>query len=304
MTIRRVLFITLALFIALACNAQTAYHSYINRYAGMAVDQMKRYGIPASIILAQGLIESAAGTSQLATKANNHFGIKVGPAWTGPYMIMADDRPDDKFRVYRSVSESFEDHSLFLRNGSRYAFLFDLKANDYKAWARGLKQAGYATNPAYANTLINTIERYNLTAFDLNQHDSRELRNLQKEERKLQNRAKGHTVRKCNKQYYIIAQQGDTYATLARLMHNKEKRLREYNDVDETYMLKAGDVVYLGKKQKRAAETTNNKYHTMETGESLYSIAQHYGIRLKSLCKMNPIRRNYHFMVGDKIRIK
>lgn len=302
--IYRIFFITLATLVSLMGKAQTIYNSYIDKYAGMAVEQMKRHGVPASITLAQGLIESAAGTSRLAKKANNHFGIKVGSTWTGPYMIMSDDRPDDKFRVYRSVSDSFEDHSLFLRNGSRYAFLFDLKINDYKAWARGLKQAGYATSPTYANTLINTIERYNLTTFDFNAHDSRELRHQQKEERKLQARAKGHTVRKCNNQYYIIAQEGDTYASLARLMRNKEKRLREYNDVDENYVLKAGDVVYLGKKQKRAAASITNKYHFMEEGESLYAIAQRYGIRLKSLCKMNPIRRNYRFKVGDKIRIR
>lgn len=302
--IYKIFFITLTTLISLTGKAQTVYNNYINKYAGMAVEQMKRHGVPASITLAQGLIESAAGTSRLAQKANNHFGIKVGTTWTGPYMIMADDRPNDKFRVYRSVTESFEDHSLFLRNGSRYAFLFNLKANDYKGWARGLKQAGYATSPTYANTLINTIERYNLTTFDLNAHDSRELRHQQREERKLQNRAKGHTVRKCNSQYYIIAQEGDTYASLARLMRNKEKRLREYNDVDESYALKTGDVVYLGKKQKRAAASIANKYHIMEEGESLYAIAQRYGIRLKSLCKMNPIRRNYRFKVGDKIKIK
>ena len=217
---------------------------------------------------------------------------------------MSDDRPDDRFRVYRSVAASYEDHSLFLRNGSRYAFLFDLDATDYKAWARGLKKAGYATSPTYANTLINTIERYNLSVYDQSAHESRELRHQQKEERKMQARAKGHTVRRCNNQYYIVAQEGDTYASVAKMMHTKEKRLRTYNDVDESYTLKRGDVVYLGKKEKRASESIEGKYHTMEAGESLYSISQRYGIRLKSLCKMNPIRRSYHFKVGDQIRIK
>ena len=120
----------------------------------------------------------------------------------------------------------------------------------------------------------------------------------------MQARAKGHTVRRCNNQYYIVAQEGDTYASVAKMMHTKEKRLRTYNDVDESYTLKRGDVVYLGKKEKRASESIEGKYHTMEAGESLYSISQRYGIRLKSLCKMNPIRRSYHFKVGDQIRIK
>lgn len=304
MTIRKITILTLLAVLSLTCGAQSTYERYINQYAGMAVEQMKRHGIPASITLAQGLIESAAGTSRLARKGNNHFGIKVGSTWTGPYMVMSDDRPDDKFRVYRSVAESFEDHSLFLRNGSRYSFLFGLKQSDYKAWARGLKTAGYATSPTYANTLINTIERYNLSSYDLSSRDSREARHQQKEEQKMQKRAKGHTIRKCNNQYYILAKEGDTYTSISKMMHVKEKKLRYYNDVDETYQLKTGDVIYLGKKQKRAADSYDGKYHTMEAGESLYSISQRYGIRLKSLCKMNPIRRNYHFKVGDNIRIK
>lgn len=304
MTIRKIKLLTLLLFLSMACGAQTTYECYINQYASMAVDQMKRYGIPASITLAQGLIESAAGTSRLARKGNNHFGIKVGSAWTGPYMVVADDRPDDRFRVYRSVAESYEDHSLFLRKGSRYASLFKLKPTDYKAWAHGLKSAGYATNPAYASTLINTIERYNLSAYDAGLHISREQRHHLKEEQKMQQRAKGHTVRKCNGQYYVISKAGDTFASIARMMHIKEKKLRAYNDVDDSFVLQAGVPVYLGNKQKRADKGIDGKYHIMEEGESLYSIAQRYGIRLKSLCKKNPIRSNYHFKVGDRIRIK
>lgn len=304
MTIRKITLLTLLAILSFTCDAQTTYERYINQYAGMAVDQMKRHGIPASITLAQGLIESAAGTSRLARKGNNHFGIKVGSTWKGPYMVMSDDRPDDKFRVYRSAAESFEDHSLFLRNGSRYASLFDLKQTDYKGWARGLKSAGYATSPTYASTLINTIERYNLTTYDISAHLSREERHQQKEEQKMQQRAKGHTVRKCNGQYYVLAKTGDTFASIGKMMHIKEKKLRTFNDVDETFTLQAGSPVYLGKKQKRADKGIDGKYHIMEEGESLYSIAQRYGIRLKSLCKMNPIRRNYHFQVGDRIRIK
>lgn len=133
MTTRNLIILLLCALTTLPLRAQTsAYDRYIDRYSSMAVDQMKRYGIPASITLAQGLLESAAGMSRLATKGNNHFGIKVGGTWTGPYMVMADDRPDDKFRVYRSAAESYEDHSKFLRTGRRYAFLFDLRLTDYK----------------------------------------------------------------------------------------------------------------------------------------------------------------------------
>lgn len=288
----------------LSLFGQDRYQAYIDRYADMAVEQMKRYQIPASITLAQGLLESGAGRSRLATEANNHFGIKVGMNWTGPYIIMSDDRPDDRFRVYRNARESYEDHSLFLRNGRRYAFLFDLRPTDYKGWAHGLKKAGYATNPRYAHSLIELIERYNLDAYDGKK--KHEKHHTHKEEKKLEQleATSGHTVRRCNEQYYIIAREGDTYASLARRMKLKEKKLRAYNDVTPDYRLKTGDIVYLGKKRKRAARDMKRRYHVMEDGESLHSISQRFGIRLSSLCKMNPIENGYRFRVGDEIKIK
>lgn len=284
-------------------RAQKAlYERYIAQYADMAVEQMERYGVPASITLAQGLLESRAGTSRLATKGNNHFGIKCGGVWKGPYMLMTDDAPNEKFRVYKNAKESYEDHSKFLRNGRRYAFLFELKRTDYKGWARGLKKAGYATSPTYASSLIELIERYHLTAYD---EGKRKHRHEESEQEKLQARAGSeHTVRRCNGQYYIVAQAGDTYASLAQLMKAREKKLRQYNDVDEHYKLRPGDIVYLGKKARHADRSMKRRYHVMEAGESLYSISQRYGIRLASLCKMNPIKSDYHFKVGDEIKIR
>ena len=307
MTIRNLILIILSTLTTLTASAQTsAYDRYIDRYSGMAVDQMKRYGIPASITLAQGLLESAAGMSRLATKGNNHFGIKVGGTWTGPYMVMADDRPDDKFRVYRSVAESYEDHSKFLRTGRRYAFLFDLRPTDYKGWARGLKQAGYATSPTYAQGLINLIEKYNLQRFDgkHHHHEKAEERHERKEQQRLQQQAFDREVRRCNGQFYVIARSGDTFASLARIFRIKEEKLRKYNDVDQSYRLRQDNVVYLGKKRKKADRSMKRRYHVMREGESLYSIAQMYGIRLSSLCKMNPIKSDYVFRVGDEIKIK
>lgn len=305
MTLRKYLLSLLLVCATLGANAQAGlYERYINRYSEMAVDQMNRYGIPASITLAQGLLESAAGTSRLATEANNHFGIKVGNNWTGKYMVMADDRPDDRFRVYRNAAESYEDHSKFLRNGRRYAFLFDLKKTDYKGWARGLKKAGYATSPTYASALISLIERYNLQQYDGQKASSRAQQSGDKAQNKMQAKITDHKVRRCNGQYYVIAQAGDTYASLARKLKTKEKKLREYNDVPADYRLKAGDIVYLGKKRKKADKTMKRRYHVMQQGESLYSISQTFGIRLSSLCKMNPIDGNYRFKVGDEIKIK
>lgn len=279
------------------------YEQYIDRYAGMAVDQMKRHGVPASITLAQGLLESAAGTSTLARKGNNHFGIKTGGRWKGPYMLMTDDAPNEKFRVYKNAAESYEDHSRFLRYGPRYAFLFNLSPHDYKGWARGLKKAGYATNPRYAELLINLIERYELDQYDKKRKESRHQRHEREERAELES-AFGITIRRCNGQYYVIARRGDTFASLARALRTKEKKLRKYNEVDATYTLSQGDIVYLGQKAKKADKRLGTKYHTMAAGESLYQISQRYGIRLSSLCKMNPIADNYHFKEGDRIRIR
>lgn len=296
-----------ALLLSLLCPpaiwAQTGlYQRYVNRYADMAVEQMERYGVPASITLAQGLLESRAGTSRLVTEGNNHFGIKCGGSWKGRYMLMTDDAPNEKFRVYKNAAESYEDHSLFLKQNRRYSSLFNLKPTDYKGWAYGLKKAGYATSPTYATSLINLIEKYQLTAYD---ESRRKLRHTVSEQEKLQSQAGNlYPVRRCNEQYYLVAREGDTYASLAKLMHTKEKKLRKYNDVDESYRLKRGDIVYLGKKRKRAARSMKRHYHVMEAGESLYSISQRYGIRLSSLCKMNPIDGSYRFKVGDEIKIK
>lgn len=302
--LRRFLLLSCLCFLpCVLCAQSSLYQKYIDRYSTMAVDQMHRYGVPASITLAQGLLESAAGTSRLATQGNNHFGIKCGGVWKGPYMLMNDDAPNEKFRVYGSAAESYEDHSKFLRNGRRYAALFDLKRTDYKGWARGLKQAGYATSPTYAASLIELIEKYRLDRYDHAGHHRHAEKQAQ-EQQKWQARAGHHVVRRCNGQYYIVAEAGDTYASVARSMKTKEKKLRQYNDVPDDYRLKAGDIVYLGKKRKKADSSMKRRYHVMESGESLYTISQRYGIRLRSLCKMNPIGQDEHFQVGDEIKLR
>lgn len=300
---RLLLLLYLCLLSGSLCAQSSLYQAYIERYSAMAVDQMHRYGVPASITLAQGLLESAAGTSRLATQGNNHFGIKCGGVWKGPYMLMNDDAPNEKFRVYGSAAESYEDHSKFLRNGRRYAALFGLKRTDYKGWARGLKQAGYATSPTYAASLIELIEKYRLDRYDHAGHQRHAEKQAQ-EQQKWQARAGHHVVRRCNGQYYIVAEAGDTYASVARSMKTKERKLRQYNDVPDDYRLKAGDIVYLGKKRKKADSSMKRRYHVMEPGESLYTISQRYGIRLRSLCKMNPIGQDEHFQVGDEIKLR
>ena len=140
--------------------------NYIERYKDIAMREMQEYKIPASITLAQGLLESGNGKSELSRKSNNHFGIKCHKDWTGKRTYHDDDEKGECFRVYDDPEQSYRDHSVFLRKGQRYAFLFDLKITDYKGWAKGLKQAGYATLPVYANILIKLIEEYNLTQYD------------------------------------------------------------------------------------------------------------------------------------------
>ena len=188
------------LFVSVAAQAQrrnARYNEYIKIYAPLAVEQMQQHKIPASITLAQGLLESGAGYSELARKSNNHFGIKCGGNWKGRTVRHDDDRRQECFRAYRHPKESYEDHSIFLKRGARYAFLFDLKITDYKGWARGLKKAGYATDPSYANRLITIIEDYELYKYDSKGGSKREARNWEKELKKKPWLAHPHQVYIC-----------------------------------------------------------------------------------------------------------
>ncbi len=285
---------------AYAQRTNQAYWSYIDKYKGMAIEQMQKYRIPASITLAQGLLESAAGRSTLATEANNHFGIKCGGSWTGPYVLRNDDAPNEKFRKYRSAAESFEDHSRFLQ-GRRYQNLFKLSITDYKGWARGLKQAGYATNPAYAESLIRIIEMYNLQQFD-----SGKLQKTQSASKtKKDDFFSRHNVYRNNKNYFIIVEIGDDMATISRETGISLKKLYRYNDLPLDYAPTQGDVIYLQKKRKLASrEFRKNPIHIVEQNQSMWDIAQLYGIRMEYLYKMNQMGPEYAPKIGDILRIR
>lgn len=288
-----------------AQSTQQQWWTYINLYADMAVDQMQRYGIPASIILAQGLCESSAGRSRLAKEAHNHFGIKVGTSWTGPYIVMADDTPKDRFRVYRTDDESYEDHSLFLRRNSRYASLFQLSKTDYKGWARGLKRCGYATNPRYADMLISVIERYNLTQFDSRTSGRYHARTTTTAQQQAESTFfANHIVYKNNGVYMIVANADDTWETIARETGVKPWKLLKYNDLPADYMLQTGDIVYLQKKKRRADKAFRGQPHTVEAGESMYTISQRYAIRLERLYRMNDLPATYQPQIGDILRVR
>ncbi len=286
--------------VALAQRTNQAYWSYIDRYKGMAIEQMHKYRIPASITLAQGLLESSAGRSTLATEANNHFGIKCGGSWTGPYVLRNDDAPNEKFRKYRSAAESYEDHSRFLQ-GRRYQGLFQLSPTDYKGWARGLKQAGYATNPAYAESLIRIIEMYNLQQFDSGKlsHNKSAVKTPKDDF------FARHTIYRNNKNYFIIVEIGDDMATISRETGVSLKRLYKYNDLPRDYAPTQGDVLYLQKKRKEASrEFRKNPIHIVEPNQSMFDIAQLYGLRLECLYKLNQVGTDYAPQVGDILRIR
>lgn len=291
------------LLVSLFAKAQTGlYEQYIEQYKGLAIQQMNRHGIPASITLAQGLLESGAGTSLLAQKANNHFGIKVGGTWTGPYMLRDDDSRGEKFRVYASPEHSYEDHSLFLTTRPRYASLFRLDKTDYKGWAHGLKAAGYATNPRYAHSLISIIERYDLSRFDGAGAAARATYSPASPAPAAAVAAMD--VKCCNDVLYVVAREGDSFASLSGRLGIKEKKLRRYNEVGDDYTLARGDVVFIEKKKTKAAPALEGKYHTVAAGESLHSISQRYALRLSALYGLNELPADYAVKVGDRLRLR
>ena len=269
------------------------YVAYINKYDKLAVEHMKKHRIPASITLAQGLLESGAGTSQLASKSNNHFGIKCGSNWRGRTVRHDDDARNECFRAYRNPKDSYEDHSLFLKRGSRYAFLFKLRTTDYKGWARGLKKAGYATDPSYANRLIKIIEDYDLDKYDRRRGFS------SKVESTILN---PHQVYIANDIAYIIARHGDTFESLDKEFDISKKKLASYNDLHREYTLTNGEIIYLKDKKKKALKLYTA--YVVRGGDSMHSISQKYGIRLKYLYKMNRKEEEYAPQVGDILRLR
>lgn len=274
---KKQLFFLLFIVSSLVLQAQTRnrqYEAYIKQYRDIAVEEMKKYRIPASITLAQGLLESGAGQSSLARKSNNHFGIKCGSDWRGKTVRHDDDARRECFRAYKHPKDSYEDHSKFLANRPRYASLFKLKITDYKGWAKGLKKAGYATNPRYAQQLIDIIELYDLHKYD------------QKGGLKwMKDHPNPHQTYLANGLVYIIVRAGDSWKSISKELGISQRKLRKYNDLYKGYALQAGDILYLEKKKRKASK--DYIVHVLRSGESMYSISQKYGIRLDRLYKLN-----------------
>ena len=305
----RVLVVLLSLWSAMsfAQHRNTYYIKYIEQYAPMAQEQMRKYKIPASITLAQGLLESGAGRSTLARMSNNHFGIKCAD-WKGKSVRHDDDARNECFRAYDSAAESFEDHSKFLVGRSRYASLFTWKITDYKGWAIGLKRAGYATDPSYANRLISIIEDYELYRYDVSKAASKRTEDAPKKYSARQLRRKPwlanpHEIFIANGLAYVVVREGDTFEMLGKELGISSKKLMKYNDLSNTdYPLSEGDILYL--KTKNNSASGDHVCHIVREGDSMYGISQRYGIKLKKLYKLNAKEYDYIPEVGDRIWLK
>ena len=270
-----------------AFGQEISRKEYIEKYSSLAVKQMQQYKIPASITLAQGILESNNGNSRLATKANNHFGIKCH-GWKGKKIFADDDKKNECFRNYKNVLESFVDHSLFLNKYSRYEFLFDYKITDYKSWAKGLKKAGYATNNKYPELLIKIIEENKLYQFDSKKID----KNLISGKRNIYMHP--------NKIKYVISKNQETYKTIAKSLNIKLKQILKYNDDNNQSVLNVGTKVFIQPKRNRSKE----RIHVVNNGEDLRTISQIYGVKMKSLKKRNQLILKNSLNNGDKLRLR
>lgn len=272
-------------------------NEYVQMWSGVAMDQMRTHKIPASITLAQGILESGNGNSELARKANNHFGIKCHD-WTGETLYMDDDKANECFRKYASADESYKDHSTFLSGRSRYAKLFTLSINDYKSWAQGLKDAGYATNPKYPQQLIELIERLGLDKYDEqvspSNNQGSQLLAEELEDAKESNNGKSvasayakHDVKiHKNKINYIVARKGDTFYKISKEFGIGMWQLYRYNDYGpKKDLLEEGDIVYLQPKRRHSKE--KDATFTTPNNMTWTAISQLEGIRLESLMEMN-----------------
>jgi hypothetical protein len=281
----------------LLAQVDANYQAYIEKYKDLAITEQERHAIPASITMAQALLESSAGVSRLATIGNNHFGIKCGKDWTGDVMHHDDDQLGECFRKYKKPIESFEDHSLFLKR-QRYAFLFQYDITDYKAWANGLSRAGYATDPTYPEKLIKIIETYDLAKLDTKAKAVEPAEDTPNYEQLW-----GYIEIENNGVRCVRVITKDKLSNVAKAFKMSEKKLLYYNDLMANMdVLEAGDYVYLWFKKNRA--DSRFEEHTVEAGESMHSISQLYGIKLKKLYKLNDLEYGTPAEVGKVLQLQ
>ena len=305
------LFLLLGL-VCLVAKDDTPQERYVKKYADMAVKEMIRSGVPASITLAQGMLESGNGQSRLAVQGNNHFGIKCHKGWEGKTLHHDDDAPGECFRVYESVADSYKDHSDFLRYRDRYKFLFDLERTDYKGWAYGLKKAGYATDPGYPAKLIKYIEEYDLARYDV-------LEKAEEVEVPLPpHRIEAPVLAMANEEFnfpltrelysingvpFVYALEGETYKSIAKYYHLFHKEILSFNDLKKDQPLLPGTVVYLSYK-KNHSPAGLDKYIVAEDGEDFHAICQRFALKEKSVLKLNGLKKVPQLREGDEIKLR
>jgi len=313
--IKYIKYLTSALLILLSLTVfaqETNTSEYIKKYKDLAIKEMNTYSIPASIILAQGILESGNGNSRLAKNGKNHFGIKCHEGWDGKTILWDDDTSKECFRKYNSVADSYRDHSEFLANRGNYSQLFKLPITDYKGWATGLQKAGYATNNKYSTLLIRIIEENNLHQFD----DKKLLARNSKNESASYNQqtnspsesdfepidisTNDRPLYSNNGVKFIFAEAGDSFTSIARDLDIYTWQVYKYNDLKKDDTLKEGQMLYLQKKKRKASQ----KFHIAKANESIYSIAQLYGVQLKTILKKNKLELSDSIQVGQQIKLR
>ena len=332
-------FITLIAFTVVFAVAKAqpvdAVLAYIAKYKDMAISEMLRTGVPAAITLAQGIHETEAGTSVLVKKSNNHFGIKCKSNWVGRSVSHDDDARGECFRAYDDPSESYKDHSDFLKSSPRYAFLFNLDPLDYEAWAYGLKKAGYATNPKYSQVLIKLIKEYNLQNYTLLalgknvttpevlvKNDAEQLEEIEKDTKTAGVMAVSKTTLpeekveiipttigeknypegefKLNDTRVVFVKKGTSFLTIAQKYELPLARLFEFNEMPAQEVAAADQLVFIQRKRK----TGNNEFHTVQPGETLQSIAQVEALRLESLLEYNNLKADMQPNAGEVLSLR
>jgi LysM repeat protein len=305
------IFLSIVIF-AQPAEKKLSREEYIQKWKDEAVREMLTNGIPASIKLAQALLESGDGNSPLAKYANNHFGIKCHVGWDGETFIQDDDEKNECFRKYYSSIDSYRDHSRFLKTRPWYQPLFSIAITDYKAWAYGLKKAGYATHPKYPQLLIDIIEKYKLYEFDIITEmpmiaGTENVNSVLEQNRKNANKRRPLQIQETsvkktfdyskNEIDYVIADHGDTYEKIARENEMGLWQIISYNDFSKEKALKQGMIVYLQPKRNK----THTDIHIVKSGESLHDISQMYGIKMKKIIKRNRIEETSKLQIGQKI---
>lgn len=325
MKIRTVAFVLMTLLsCAIFAQEKITRAKYIEMWKDEAIREMNEFGIPASITLAQGIFESGDGNSVLAREANNHFGIKChGEAWNGDVFHYDDDEKQECFRKYVDARQSYSDHSKFLRSRSRYASLFDLEITDYVGWAKGLKAAGYATLPTYAERIIKIIEDNNLAQYDafygVEYNPNREINegteievgsdevdmdkdtvetvdakrmNLKNAVAPMSKYVKtsdsGRKIYKNNGKRYVVIKAGDNEDKIASEFDIFTAQLRKYNDLNKKKSIKEGDIIYVDAKKNSNGKM---KKYVVREGEDLWYISQLFGVKMKQLAKKNGIAK-------------